>query len=409
MNNTNFNTKRRRLSKPLRTILDSSFDELKQQYDVDLKDHKLTRNDEPTPIDLVQEVLNYVPLELWGRQHLQILDICAGLGNWGLVLWDILGKRFHESVVINELSGERLLICQQILNTSNVYNQDALTMEGEYDLVVANPPYALVNSNGQRASKNHNLVNLFIEKSLKLCKKGGYIAFVVPNSWCSPSKRNTLCEVLTSLQFHVLNLNECKKWFPKVGSSFTYFVVENTPHYQPFCCISKFNGELTRNVVQSMTRKWLPLHWNNEVKFILSQTVDNVDAECFAVQTSSDLHNTTKKHLLVDERDDEHPYEVVHTFNKTRWSSKPHKYQAGWKVLINLTSNYDLRIVCDVGMTQSVAFILCDTKEEASTIRETLSKPIYKYLNNLHRFGNFNNILLLKRLPKQIRENFGGS
>ena len=40
-----------------------------------------------------------------------------------------------------------------------------LKTELQFDLIVANPPYAKLLSNGKRASKNHNLIGLFINKS----------------------------------------------------------------------------------------------------------------------------------------------------------------------------------------------------------------------------------------------------
>jgi hypothetical protein len=284
----------------------------------------------------------------------------------------------------------------------NITNDDALKLEGQYDLVVANPPFAALNPDGTRSARNHNMINAFIENAIKLCKDGGYIAFVCPNSWCSPSRRNTLCRVLTSYQFHILNLNECKKWFPNNGSSFTYFVLEKTKHYQPFMCVSKYNGEITSDIVPSMTRDWLPLHWNSEIKYLMSQTVDRTDLKCFPIKVSSDLHNYTKNHYLSDVQGEQHPYEIVHTFNKTRWSRKPHKYQEGWKVLITLTSNFDTRIVNNVGMTQGVAFILCCCEQQARYFQEQLHKPINKLLNDLNRFGNFNNTHILTKLPVQL-------
>ena len=42
-------------------------------------------------------------------------------------------------------------------------------------------------------------------------------------------------------------------------------------------------------------------------------------------------------------------------------------------------------------MTQSIAFILCNSKEEAERICEEISKPVYKTIVDLTRYGNFNN------------------
>ena len=398
MNDPNFNLKRAKVSTVLKTVRDSSFEELKEQYDTVLNTHRSTRNDEPTPIGLVSEMLGFVPSEVWTRDNLKVIDLCCGLGNFPIVLWKILGQQsFNNSVLLNELSPERLGIAKEILQTNNVRCGDALTIEGMYDVVVANPPYALLNSDGKRASKNHNLINAFIDKALDITKKNGFVVFVVPNSWCSPSKRNKLCRHITSLQFHHLNLMDCKKWFPKIGSSFSYFVVENTPHTKPFRCVSLFKKELTDEMLDSQTRDWIPLHWNNAIKELLADTVDREDYESFKIETSSDLHNYTKKLCLQDTEDVEHPYEIIHTFRKTRWSSKPHKFQTGWKLLLNLTGYYGTIVRKDVGVTQSVAFVRCETEIDANNLKTILDRSIYKKLNDLHRFGNFNNLTILSK------------
>ena len=50
-------------------------------------------------------------------------------------------------------------------------------------------------------------------------------------------------------------------------------------------------------------------------------------------------------------------------------------------------------------MTQSIAFIRCDNEKEAIKYREILDHPLYKFINNICRWGNFNNIRILQRFP----------
>ena len=51
-------------------------------------------------------------------------------------------------------------------------------------------------------------------------------------------------------------------------------------------------------------------------------------------------------------------------------------------------------------MTQSVAFIRCSSLKKATQIKKELDNPIYKFVNNLTRYGNFNNIRVLQQLSK---------
>ena len=50
-------------------------------------------------------------------------------------------------------------------------------------------------------------------------------------------------------------------------------------------------------------------------------------------------------------------------------------------------------------MTQSIVFIRCNSKEEAENIKNILEHKLYRFLNNICRWGNFNNIRILQRLP----------
>ena len=120
--------------------------------------------------------------------------------------------------------------------------------------------------------------------------------------------------------------------------------------------------------------------------------------EKFKVETSSDLHKYTKRDLIVSENDDEHPYKLIHTPKQTVWASRPHKYQDGYKVFISTTDKYSV-FVDACGMTQSIAFIRCSTEEEAHEFKKILEHPIYKFINDICRWGNFNNIRILQNLP----------
>ena len=108
-----------------------------------------------------------------------------------------------------------------------VHNSDK-----KYVLIVANPPYAKILENGKRASKNHNLIKDFIEKSLSQLKPNGYLLFITPDNWMSYADRNVLIEIITSMQIVHLDIHTAKKYFKKIGSSFTWYIIQNCPFYK---------------------------------------------------------------------------------------------------------------------------------------------------------------------------------
>ena len=80
------------------------------------------------------------------------------------------------------------------------------------------------------------------------------------------------------------------------------------------------------------------------VQSILSKTIDNDELTRFACQTSSDLHKTSKKHLINDTKTDVYKYKLIHTPSQIVYSSRPHKFQDGYKVFISTTDKYKVFI-----------------------------------------------------------------
>jgi adenine-specific DNA-methyltransferase len=203
---------------------------------------------------------------------------------------------------------------------------------------------------------------------------------------------------LTSLQLLYLNIHTAKKYFKKVGSSFTWYLIKNAPGKRNFIVEGIRKGITYKSKVKSEVRKYIPLVYNDIIQSILHKTLDDGLLSKFKVETSSDLHKYTKKHLISTEQDDDHPYRLIHTPKQTVYASRPHKYQEGYKVFISTTSYYNV-FVDNCGMTQNVAFIRCDDEVSAFKIRDILMHPLYKFLNNICRWGNFNNPRILQSFP----------
>jgi len=399
----------------------SPYNDLKNFVDEELnKNKKLfkTSNDEPTPLDCCEEIISHIPESLWSNTDLSILDPCCGYGNFEIVIHDILTRKFGvpskkilESVItFNEINEVRVGLLNKIFNGNenklNITKVDFLKYpeDKKYHLQIANPPYAKFiesidtdgNTTYKRASKNHTLVRDFIEKSLRLCKDGGYIVYIVPNNWMSLADRNTIISELTKYQFHYLDIGSSKKYFPKVGSSFTYFILEKTPYYKDFIVNCMSNKKLYNSLVKSQDRDFIPLCYNNHIQSILDKVLSRTPK--FGIETTSDLHKYTKRDLISNTETESHKYRLIHTDKQTVYSSRPHKFQDGYKVFISTTGAWNI-FVDNCGMTQSIAFIRVPNLEIANKYKNTLQHPLYTFINNLCRWGNFNCIRILQRMP----------
>jgi adenine-specific DNA-methyltransferase len=392
-------------------VSNTPYADLKTYYDTVLnKDKKTfkTSNDEPTPIGCVELMLSKIPETAFKKKNLKILDPCCGNGNFHLVMWNnLLTRKYENDKILREILHFNDTNTERLKNVRNYFGEQCITynvdflqsnFNKKFDIIYANPPYAKLMDNGKRASKNHNLISLFINKSLEYLEDGGYLIFIIPDNWMSLSDRNTLIRKLTSYQFHWLDIHTAKKWFPKVGSSFTWFVLEKTPAYKSFHVNVQYNREIYCDLVESEERSYIPLLYNKTVQSILHKTLDSCNPK-YNVETSSDLHKYTKKSLISTVENDEFKYRLIHTPKQTVYANRPHKYQDGYKVFISTTDKYKV-FIDNCGMTQSIAFIRCTDYEDAVQIQKTLQHKMYIFLNDICRWGNFNNIRILQRFPK---------
>lgn len=397
----------------LYTIDNSTQDEISSYYDKVLNIDKTTyktSNDEPTPMKCIDEMLNKIPIDFWEKNDLSILDPCCGNGNFSIPILFKLLKHHDKTTIVeqflefNDINEDRLnnvrkVFCADKYNLQ-ITNNDfiKLNTSKRYDLIVANPPYAKFLENGKRASKNHNLIKDFIEKSLSILKPNGFIVFITPDNWMSYADRNLLIETLTSLQIIHLDIHTAKKYFKKIGSSFTWYIIQNCPSYKNINVSGIWKKREYTDSVVSKKCRYIPLLYNQMVSNILSKTIDNESLKKFNIKTSSDLHRYTKSSLISDEQNDIYKYKIIHTPSKTVWSSRPHKFQDGYKIFISTTDKYKV-FIDNCGMTQSIVFILCDSLEQAEKYIMILNHPLYLFINNICRWGNFNNIRIMQSFP----------
>ena len=383
-----------------RSVFNSGIGPLEEALDNLNKDatHFMNSNDECTPMGCVREMVSSVPKDFWKNPNLKILDPCSGNGNFHAHL---LRYTNLENLVFNEINSIRIENVKKLFGSkAKVINKDFLDFNPkyhQYDMVVANPPYAVFN-NGIRVSKNHSLSRLFIKKALEVLKPSGLMLFIVPDNWMSLSDRNQLPMELSKYQFLHLNIHGAKKWFPKIGSSFTWFLLKKEPNKNPF---KIENHYLVKDTCKARLREnstFIPLYFNSKVARIFEKTIYSSN-EKYLIETSSDLHKFTKKDIISTIQNEEFQYPLIHTPTQKVYSKRPHKYQKGWKVFLSLTNKYGT-FVGDEGMTQSIAFIRCKNKLEAKRLCKELNQPIYKFLNDLTRYGNFNNIRIMQKFPR---------
>lgn len=209
-----------------------------------------TSTETPTSYELAREMVGLLPVD-WKDPDLKILDPGCGRGTFLLAVMEKLESEGHsrKHIITNMLWGVDVSKVQSMISRkamslaknvkSNIICDDVLTKEFEmkFDVILGNPPYQASTAGGERKDQAANLWSKITHKCVeKLLKDDGVISLVIPNSWMSPSadigKGSSGTRFFESYfkkyNTTAINVDECAKHFPGVGSSFTYFVMQKT-------------------------------------------------------------------------------------------------------------------------------------------------------------------------------------
>ena len=380
-----------------------------------------------TNVNLIEEKFDKLPQELFSNPNLKWLDPCAGIANYPIVLINKLmdGLKLiitEDSTRLNHILTNMIYMvelqdtsCFKIKNSLgnqiNLFEGSFLDENFEvkfpfkFDIIFGNPPYEKM-IDGKRSSKNDNLWTKFIDKSISLLKDDGYLLFITPQAWMSPTSKQ-LKNVFLKYKLLYLNIQDCGKYF-NVGSKFSYYLIQKTLNdnktttkfkcfYPGSKIINSFNedGEL----IIDKNIKFIPQIISENIFSLLKKTSFNNNLHKFNIQYDSDLHKFTKKQLLSETKNEEFKYEILHTPSQTVWANRPHKNQGKIKVFIPLTTYYEQISINVCGNTQGVGYVLCENNEDAEKIKKVLLTDLYRFIANITRWSNFNVPEVMKSLP----------
>lgn len=158
----------------------------------------------------VEDQLNLMDESFWKRKDVKILDPCAGVGNYSVVLVDKFMKGLvdefsdpeerlkwilEEIIYINEYQSKNLFIYLQLFDPENKFKMnfnrgDYLKLDiketfgvDKFDLICMNSPYQEELKTKQGSAKP--LYNLFIEKAIKDSKR---VISINPSRWFAGGK-----------------------------------------------------------------------------------------------------------------------------------------------------------------------------------------------------------------------------
>jgi hypothetical protein len=272
----------------------------------------------------------------------------------------------------------------------------------KFDCTLTNPPY----QDSSHVEKKNTLWRKWIKMNQELTNDDGIISLIIPSSWMgsSPILKESFLNENKKLKYNITHINrdECRKHFPSIGSTFSYFVMEKNNYQGLTSVISKnINGDI--DVVNNLDLNTcivdvFPRDLTDLGMSILNKTLsDNVDKLGIINNTYNHSVHRDKWRL---EESDEFKYPIQNTPSKLYWYNYPHIHQGLLKLLIPTTTYYRNQMITTHGVTQSFCYFLIEEGVDSGIVQNNINNKLFDYLNECFRYANWNSVNLLRKLPK---------
>ena len=392
----------------------------------------------PTPIILVEEMLNKMPIDFWKSPN-KVFEPCCGKGNFVMKIFDKFYNGLEElypnkyercKIIINDclyycdLTQMNIFITTEILKCEvlskieldeindnefifNKYNGDTLKLNineiyniNKFDAVIGNPPY---HDGSGNKGKGHTLWTKFIEVAInKFLKKNGYLIYVHPSVWRQiehPCLNLIKDKQLIYLEIH--NVDDGQKMF-RCATRYDWYLLQNH-EYLYNTIIKSEDGKI--NTINLKEWKFIPNMMFDEIKNLISNT-NNLDVNYYRSNYGADKKWVNKI------KNNEFKYPVVYSINKENKLSlhysntnKNGHFDKSKFIFSNGAGFY-----CDgngdYGLTQW-AYCIYNTKEILPLIEKAFrSKKFNKLKDSIQLDSSSYNIKVLKLFKKNFYDDF---
>ena len=386
-----------------------------------------------TNMTLVNEMLDTLPIDVWKNKNLKWLDPSNGMGNFPIAVYLRLMESLREEIpndesrkkhiienmlYMCELNKKNVLITQQIFDIENKYhlnlhNGDYLELVPEevfdvkeFDIILSNPPYQEDGATG-----DNKLYLSFIRHAFTMLKKNGFLLFITPPNvknylTCQNKNRDYMSDFHEILY---LSINTSNKYFPKVGSTFAYFLIRNRILEK---CETKVEFLRNHKVESSMIeiRKGfnLPLcasHYDIDIMSKTSNLLENRH-EVFEIQKASypsesgkgktTLQRIRKEHftksIISKVQTKDYKYKIIDKCTKTMpfpgeyYYNKKKMIDFGESKIIMTTGGYLCPSYDEDGeynLSDNMIYMLCPSKKEFKAFKIIIESDLVNYLNKI--------------------------
>lgn len=402
--------------------------ELIEKHFIPTNDEKKQNAEVPTPVKLVDDMLNSTPVEFWKKPQ-KVFEPCCGKGNFVLGIFD----RFYnglEEMYPDEIERSRVIMTECIyyadLTALNVFitteimkchvqsycgldeldfefnNYTGDTLEfnikdkwniNGFNMICGNPPY---NSSGDTATGN-TIWQDFTKKSLnEWLLPNDYLLFVHPPGWRKPNtergKFTKMFDLMTKqnqlLYLEIHGIKDGQKVF-NCGTRYDWYLIKKTNQYKNTIIVDE-DGK--QNEINLSELSWLPNSNILEISKILAKN----DCERCPIMYDRTAYGADKKDRVSPKETPEFKYPCVHSTPKcgirymySKVNDRGHfgvsKVIFGesgiYKPVIDMEGKY--------GMTHGAMAIQVDNLEEATFISKVIESDKFDKIIQSCIFSSF--------------------
>jgi len=220
---------------------DSDFENIINKYLVVRGEEKDKYGEVFTPRELIDKMLDLLPIEVFEDHHLKWLEPSAGIGNFmmivylrlmkGLAKWEpeasIRSKHIVENMLFMvELNERNVEIIKDIFGSSvHVIQGDFLEENYDcnflFDLIVGNLPFQDVKNRGGK----NKLYERILSKCLSLLQWGGFLTFITPDNLFGGGSK-VYGELILNQVSTVSFDKSIQTFFPKIQQYMCFFLIE---------------------------------------------------------------------------------------------------------------------------------------------------------------------------------------
>ena len=241
-------------------ILDMSNKDIEEKIEqyLSVKEEEKNKHGEVfTPIELIEEMLDKLPPNVWKNPDLKWLDPANGIGNFpmvayrklmkGLESWEPNSKKRSKHIIENmlymvEINPKNVKISKKIFGSNaNICCANFETQINKcfsqfginkFDVVIGNPPFQdeikEKDTTKPRSGGKNKLYERITVQCLSLLNTNGYLLFVTPDNIMTGNTNKAYEEIIKYNTLYISFNNIQKRYFPTIGKSMCYFLVKNS-------------------------------------------------------------------------------------------------------------------------------------------------------------------------------------